>query len=364
MPWEINRKKFYPLFAAALVCSTFGLAVFLWQLDGISGLIQAYEENQVAFVGKGWLLVLAWPLAVLSFIIVVFTLTDRQRKARRHLTTAMLLLSAAGIGHFLILGWYGSRVATVAALFWMAGLVHYRFRKFPRVMMAIGVISLIAFAYFYGFYKERGRVGFEILRTPAMWLQPRGYDRDFKYLLLGDLARADSNALILHNLVKDPGDYDYRWGLTYAASLTILIPRYFWPDRPYYRVDAGSEALLGKSAQNLSSRLYGLGGEALLNFGPFGVAPIFGIYGALLGYYRRKLQGWHRLDARMLLAPFFTLMFVEALLCDSDVLVFFAATQGALISFFVFAASDALPPRTRRTRLPTYDVNEGALPRG
>jgi hypothetical protein len=121
-----------------------------------------------------------------------------------------------------------------------------------------------------------------------------------------------------------------------------------------------------KSAQNLSSRLYGLRGEALLNFGPFGVAPIFGIYGALLGYYRRKLQGWHRLDARMLLAPFFTLMFVEALLCDSDVLVFFAATQGALISFFVFAASDALPPRTRGKRLPeerTYGPNERALPR-
>lgn len=365
IPWEINRKKFYPLFATALICSTFGLAVFLWQLEGISGLIEAYEENQVAFVGKGWLLVLAWPLAVLSFIVVVFTLTDRQRKARRHLTTGMLLLSAAGIGHFLILGWYGSRIATVAALFWMAGLVHYRFRKFPRVMMAIGVISLIAFAYFYGFYKERGRVGFEILRTPAMWLQPRGYDRDFKYLLLGDLARADSNALILHNLVKDPGDYHYRWGLTYAAALTILIPRYFWPDRPYYRVDAGSEALLGKSARNLSSRLYGLSGEALLNFGPFGVAPIFGVYGALLGYYRRKLQGWHRLDARMLLAPFFTLMFVEALLCDSDVLVFFAATQGALISFFVFAASDAFPPRTRGKRLPeepTYGANETALP--
>jgi hypothetical protein len=341
IPWEINRKKFYPLFATALVCSTFGLAVFLWQLQGISGLIQAYEENQVAFVGKGWLLVLAWPLAVLSFIIVVFTLTDRQRNARRHLTTGMLLLSAAGIGHFLLLGWYGSRIGTVSALFWMAGILHYRFRKFPRVMMAIGVVSLIGFAYFYGFYKERGRAGFEVLRSPATWLQPRGYNRDFKYLLLGDLARADSNALILRNLVKDPGDYHYRWGLTYFGALTILIPRYFWPGRPFFRVDAGSEALWGKSPQEDSTRLYGLSGEALLNFGPFGVAPIFGVYGALVGWYRRKFQGWQKLDSRILLAPFFTSMLVEALMCDSDALVFFAATQGALICFFVFAASDA-----------------------
>jgi hypothetical protein len=347
--WEINHKRFYPLFAVALVCSAMGVASFLWQLQGISGLIEAYEDNQLAFVGKGWLLVLAWPLAVLSFIIVVFILTDRQRKARRSLTFGMLLLSAIGIGHFLILGWYGSRAATISALFWMAGLLHYRFRKFPPVMMAIGMISLIGFAYFYGFYKERGRAGFEVLRNPAMWLKPSGYQRDLKYLLLGDLARADSNALILHNLVKDPGDYRYRWGFTYAGALSILIPRYFWPDRPYFRVDAGSEALWGKTAQDISSRLYGLSGEALLNFGPIGVVPIFAIYGALLGWYRRKLGLWHRLDARMLLAPFFTSLFVEALLCDSDVLVFFVATQGVLILVSVFAASDALALRRKRS---------------
>jgi hypothetical protein len=114
-------------------------------------------------------------------------------------------------------------------------------------------------------------------------------------------------------------------------------------------VDAGSEALWGKSPQEDSTRLYGLSGEALLNFGPFGVAPMFGVYGALLGWYRRKFQGWQKLDPRIFLAPFFTSMFVEALMCDSDVLVFFAATQGALISFFVFAASDAFTLRARQT---------------
>src|SRR5947209_207568 len=259
----------------------------------------------------------------------------------------MLLLSAAGIGHFLLLGWYGSRVATVSALFWMAGILHYRFRKLPSVMMAVGVIALLGFAYFYGFYKERGRLGFEVLRAPAMWLNPAGYQRDVKYLLLDDLARIDSNALILRNLIKDPEGYQYRWGLTYLGSFTILIPRYFWPERPYFRVDAGTEALWGRAAQNNSNRLYGLGGEALLNFGALGVVPIFALYGALLGWYRRKLETWDEHDARLFLAPFFTSMLVEALVCDSDVLVFFAATQGALICFFVFVASNGVALRRR-----------------
>lgn len=340
--WRINRNRSYPLFTLALALSAVGLSTFLWQLQGVSGLIEAYEDNQVAFVGKGWLLVFTWPFAVLSFIVLVFVLTDREKKVRRHLASGMLLLSAAGIGHFLLLGWYGSRVATVSALFWMAGIVHYRFRKLPAAMMAVGVIALLGFAYFYGFYKERGRIGLEVLRAPAMWLNPAGYQRDLKYLLLDDLARVDSNALILHNLIRDPKGYQYRWGQTYLGALTILIPRYFWADRPYFRVDAGTEALWGRSAQTNSNRLYGLGGEALLNFGPFAVVPIFALYGAMLGWYRRKLESWDGQDARLLLAPFFTSMLVEALVCDSDVLVFFAATQGALICFFVFAASDGV----------------------
>src|SRR5437868_1302172 len=107
--WQVNRRRFYPLFTFALLLSAIGLGAFLWQLQGISGLIEAYEENQVAFVGKGWLLVFAWPFAVLSFIVLVFALTDRQKRARRHLLSAIVLLSLVGIGHFLLLGWYGSR---------------------------------------------------------------------------------------------------------------------------------------------------------------------------------------------------------------------------------------------------------------
>jgi|SRR5271156_1854230 len=338
--WKINRKRFYPVFASALGLSIVGVTTYLWQLGGISGVVEAYENNQEAFVGKGWLLVFAWPLAVLSFIIVVFAWTDRSKKERYPLITGMILLSIAGIGHFLLLGWYGSRCATVWALFWMAGIIHYRFRKLPAKMMAIGLIFLITFMYFYGFYKEQKRASLEILRSPAMWLQPGGYSRDLKYLLLGDLARADSNAFILHNLVKDPGDYDYRWGLTYAGGLAILIPATVWRDRPYFKVEAGTEAQFGKAASWASSRVYGLSGEALLNFGPWGVIFVFAAFGWLLGWYRRKLASWDRTDARMFLAPFFALMFLVALISDSDNLVFAAVTQGALIVTAIFAVSE------------------------
>ena len=349
--WEVDHKKFYAVFTFALACSIAGVVTFISSLDGIPGIIEAYENNQEAFVGKGWLLVLAWPLAILSFIFVVFLWTDRQRKDRRRLSTGLLFLSIAGIGHFILLGWYGSRASTIWALFWMAGIIHYRFRKLSPKLMSLGLIFLITFMYFYGFYKEQKRVGLEVLRSPVMWLEPDGYERDLKYLLLGDLARADSNALILHNLIKDPGDYDYRWGLTYAGAFSILIPRKIWPERPEFKVEAGTEAQLGKASPWRSSRVYGLSGEAMLNFGPLGIVPIFALLGIALGWYRRKLKSWGPSDSRMLIAPFFSILFATAFVGDSDNLVFAALTEGAVVVAAIFAASKRLQMESEKRLL-------------
>jgi hypothetical protein len=336
--WQIDPVRSYPVFMLALILSISGADVYLSRLGGVMGVVESYESNQAAFVGQGWLLVFAWPLAVLSFIIVVSAWSDRPRKGGHRLFVALLLLSAAGMGHFVLMGWHGSRSATIWALFWMAGIVHYRFRQISPGLVAVGAIALIAFMYFYGFYKERGRAGLEVLRSPSMWLEPRGYERDLKGLLLGDLSRADSNAYILHNLVKDHGEYDYRWGLTYVGAFAILIPTSVWPDRPEFKVEAGTEAQLGKTTSLRSARVYGLSGESLLNFGPAGVVPMFALLGAVLGWYRRKLLNWDPADARLLLAPFFTVLFVAALVADSDNLVFAAVTEGALVSTAVFAA--------------------------
>jgi len=337
--WEMDHRRFYPVFGLALMVSIFGATTYLSQLGGVLGEIDAFENNQEAYVGKGWLLTLAWPLAVLSFIVVVFVLTDRNRKHRGHLATGLLLLSTVGAAHFILMGWNGSRAATVWALFWMAGIIHYRFRKLSLKVIAIGMVLIIGFMYFYGFYKERGRAALEVLRNPAMWMKPRGYERDLKGLFLGDLARADATAFILHNLVRYPDDYDYRWGLTYAGALAIFIPRNIWPDRPNFKIDAGTEAQLGKITSLQSFRVYGLNGEAMLNFGPLGVVPMFAIYGAFLGLYRRKLTSWDSSDARLFLAPLFAMWFGNALVSDSDNLVFGVVTQGLLVILAIVAAS-------------------------
>ena len=330
--WKIDKKRFHLFFFLALACSIAGVYAFFSVLNGIPGMVKSFEENLQAYTGKGWLLVFAWPLSVLCFIILIYGWTDREVRRRRPASIGIFLVCAFGISQFILMGWYGSRQATIWAMFWMAGIVHYRVDRLSRKVVAVGLVFLISFMYFYGFYKEQGRAGFGVIEAPATWLQPKGYQRDIKLLLLDDLARADVNAYMLYNLTKFPKDYDYRWGLTYVGAPTFLVPRSLWPGRPNYKVDAGTEATLGRASSYDSTRVYGLTGEAMLNFGPLGVLPLYAMYGACLGWYRRKLTSWGLSDARMFLAPLVTILFVCAFIADSDNVLFLFVVDGSLIT--------------------------------
>lgn len=347
--WEIEPKKFLLVIAYALGVSLLVQFYFFAQLRGVEGVIEAYETDPQAFEGKGWMLLFAWPFAILSFIAATSLATEAGYRQRRGLFRGMVLLGILGSAHFLLMGWRGSRSAVVWALFWMAGMVHYRFHKFSPRLMGAGLVLLMGFMYFYGFYKERGREGLEVLLTPAAWLNPQGYLRDYKTLLLLDLARADINAFILHNLVRYPHDYDYRWGLTYAGAMTVMVPRNIWPDRPKFKVEAGTEAQFGKGYRWQSARVYGLSGEALLNFGPLGVPLMFGLFGWAMGWYRRKFLSWEAKDLRLFLAPFATILFLAGLTADSDNIVFAALSQGSLVFLALFLASRRVLANLPRT---------------
>jgi hypothetical protein len=86
----------------------------------------------------------------------------------------------------------------------------------------------------------------------------------------------------------------------------------------------------------------------LLNFGPSGVVPLFALYGACLGWYRRKLNSWHVSDARMFLAPLLTILFVDAFMSDSDNILFLFVVDGSLITaaFLASIKKMRLAPQT------------------
>ncbi|MGH9862829.1 MAG: hypothetical protein ACRD35_05330 [Candidatus Acidiferrales bacterium] len=344
---EINPKTFPLVVLYTLALSILGQLYFLWQVGGFEGLIRLKETDPEAFLGKGWLLLFAWPMTIVSFIAVTWLITQKRSEGRGRLLLGLALVGVFGVAHFFLLGLRGSRSETVWALFWMGGILHYRFRKMSPLLATLGISVFIAFMYFYGFYKERGTEAVEMVMTPGAWTEAPGYLRDYKTLLLLDLARADVNACLLNNLVLFPKAYNYRWGLTYIGAFTVVVPRNLWPNRPEFKKDAGTDALYGKTLSWESRRVYGLSGEALLNFGPLGVAPLWILFGVVMGWYRRKFVSWQKDDTRLLLAPFVTLLFVVRLIGDSDNLVFTAVSEGTLATACLLISSRVLRLQNR-----------------
>ena len=76
----------------------------------------------------------------------------------------------------------------------------------------------------------------------------------------------------LLNRVVTSGDFQYSYGKTYAEAFAFMIPKYLWPDRPEGKVTAGTEALFGRGSYDpvlhRATYIYGLAGEAMLNFPP------------------------------------------------------------------------------------------------
>jgi hypothetical protein len=158
-------------------------------------------------------------------------------------------------------------------------------------------------------------------------------------------------AYVLYRLQSVPAE-DLGWGRTYIGGAAILIPRWLMPNRPVTKVKEGTDLTYGRgswAAGRHSTRLYGLAGEAMLNFGPLGVPLVFLLWGLLVGLIRRAYYGLHRHDARVLLLPLLINMLLVMLVADSDNVVFFAVKQGALPALMVMLCSRSVKAREADT---------------
>ena len=85
-----------------------------------------------------------------------------------------------------------------------------------------------------------------------------------------------------------------------------MIPKYLWPDRPEGKVTAGTEALFGRGSYDpvlhRATYIYGLAGEAMLNFPPACVPLAFVVLAFVISKLRSLLLA-NSADLRLLLVP-------------------------------------------------------------
>jgi hypothetical protein len=328
-----------------------GLQVWVYAVHGgILGYVDAFTrsvglpESQSAFAGMGWIFMLSESFPILAML--AFAAVARRTRIGRTWAVILVVL----IGYFalklLFGGLRGSRSNTIWGLFWAVGIIHLWIRPLGKRFIIAGLCLLLAFMYVYGFYKGLGRDVLAVYEEGALSEVGPELDRTFEGLVLGDLARADVHAFLLYRLSRADRDYAYAWGRTYLGTAALLVPRWIWPDRPPTKVREGTEAQFGVGSYDpdrwASSKVYGLAGEAMLNFGPLAVAIAYLVFGAIVGRLQRFHARLRHGDPRRLVYPFALNLCFSALLGDSDNLLFMFVKDGLVPLSVVWFATRAV----------------------
>jgi len=342
LPWYLDKAKSRLVLPVCVVISVAAQAWFYAKVGGMVGYMEARMDRspQSGFEGMGWFFTISESAPILvAFLVIVYA--QGRKISWSGITGALLILFALQIYFG---GLRGSRSETSQLVFWVVGCIHFLIRPVPRRLIYAVSVFLIVFMYFYGFYKDLGKDAFNALSSSEERAQiEQKTGRTAEALALGDLGRADVQAFVLYKLTRDGRDFIYAKGRTYIGALSLWLPRWILRDRPETKLKEGTDIQAGGGAyapDAASSRVYGLAGESMLNFGAPSVPFAYALFGLLVGWFRNGVSRLAPGDARFLLVPYGVYCCLSTLGSDSDNLAFGLA-KNLSIPLLVVAACSA-----------------------
>lgn len=331
--WVVDERWFYPIAGTALAVAAVLQAWAYARFGGITGYMETATDlstrNSMAGMGPVYMISETFP--ILAFM--VYAVYARSRPWCRTWAALIPTLGVFFVLAILFGGLRGQRSTTVWNLFWAVGIIHLWIRPVPMKLLVGGAVFLGLFMYAYGLYKGAGLKAFDAFKSAeAHAALVEKTDRSLDGVILGDFGRSDVHAFLLYRLCKPDCDYEYARGRTYVTGFFIFVPRSIWPDRPHHKSKEGTEAQYGMGTfipeDVESSKVYGLAGEGMLNFGPLPIPLLFIPWGLAVAWSRRPLATWHPDDARFLLYPYLVNFLFQVLILDMDNLVFFLVKHG------------------------------------
>jgi hypothetical protein len=326
VPWRLAPDLFRLSLYSFLVLSVAVQIVVYARFGGISGFVASFENGDQAFAGMGWMFMIGESFPIL--VAIGYVVRWRRSRTTPSWQVAILFLAGFVVIKLFFGGIRGSRSNIVFTTFWVVGMFHFWIRRIPRSLFLAGLPLMMLFMYVYGFYKSGGREGLEAAMSSAearadLEIQ---YKRSLEGAVLGDFGRSDVQAYLLYRSLEPESDVVYAWGRTYLWAMMLIIPKNIWPDRPD-GAKFGTEAIYGRGSYDLetfrSSRIHGLAGEAILNFGFWAVPIAFGLLGMFVGRVRRFVATCSPDDVRRLLLPILTILCIVIVSCDLGNVIFF-----------------------------------------
>lgn len=342
--WQMNPNRFIGVLIPTLCLSITATLVIRFVFGGLA------KHGGEAFGGASaeatghlsWIMMLGDPLAVLFVMTMIFWISQRDTSRQRGLLLAMFLVVLATGFQFLLVGARGSRSALVNAVIIIGAVIHFRLRRFSAALLIAGGISLVLFVYLLGFYKHLGARGWQAFYSgearKSMSYELGGLGSSPIVLFLSK-TKSDVQAYELYRLVEFKGSYQPVLGQTYLMSVLTFIPRGIWKTKPFQVKARAGTALQGIPGSKRSSRVYGLAGEAMLNFSYWGIVPAFFVFGLIVGWIRKKIATMEPLDSRFFLVSILVYTFSLAMIGDSGNSVFGLLKMGTLPFMVIFLGS-------------------------
>lgn len=345
-PPRLDPARYQSVALVAVVIGVLAFGVEVVLLGGPGGFLTAMTQDREAFAGLGWLLLISESFPLLLFCLV---LVRWRQLLRRRVDLVVLLLVGLVAVQFLVGGLRGSRSAVLWPLVLGLVLVHLLIRPITRKAFVASAVAVVMFVYAYGLYKGAGVEVVDIAKgTRTVEEVSAETGRDLPTVLLADLGRADVQALLLDR--QRAGAAGWSYGSTYVAAPLLLVPGSLGAEQVRSKSAVGTDVLYGPGVYDSglrSQRVFGVTGEAIINFGPAGGLLSFVFLGLFLRFATRYYAQARRRDAlaaKLLCLPLcaITIILVTA---DLDNILAFYLGEALPLALVVLCAI-ARRPRT------------------
>lgn len=268
------RKRSYLFIGMGVLLTTY---LYLFQLGSIIKSSEVSDEGKSIFLYmfiENLPLLMGW--AYISYYL--------QRELRPSKLSFYIMLFIIVLASLIVSGTRGSRISILLQISTYLILYGSVFRKIKFKNILIATIIAFVFNNFFSVYKYGGIEAFnEYLSTGYKPEYISNY-QDNRKVILHDLGRSDVQAFIYDRVLEKEYTPPY-FPHSYLYALNNIIPNSLQPSIQLY-----SKESLGYSAQYYhpltkelkSTRIYGVNGEAILNFGFAGLGLSFVLFGFII----------------------------------------------------------------------------------
>lgn len=332
----IPRKNAFKILIALMTVSLAAQVYVYASFGGILGYMMAYTDSESsinsAFSGMGAFFILSELFPYLFLIAIVLKLNNKNLSMFKQLLLIFILFCVV----MFFGGLRGSRSNTVLFMTMSLIALHRFVFKLSKVHLVLLVIGFFSFMYIGRIYKNSGM---NMIKNGQIESLEKKKNTNFvEEVIIGDLSRYSINAYELYRLEGNT-NYKYRYGQTYLWGTLTFIP---FGNRliKAMNIDSRSDATNHLFLTEKNSRILGVYGEWLINFGKYTFfIPYLLLAFVLLGIKKYTLK-IPKEDIRQILIPVIFVFIPQLLISDSSNIMFFFIKRIFLVWLALYLISN------------------------